>query len=72
MKIDHSSVQILVDGADHGDDILEAETQAALERAIAARDNANNQIEREKAKQLIDRHMVRLKVADLQRRKRRR
>lgn len=72
VKIDHSSVQILVDEADHGDDILEAETQAALERAIAARDNANNQIEREKAKQLIDRHMVRLKVADLQRRKRRR
>lgn len=72
VKIDHSSVQILVDEADHGDDILEAETQAALERAIAARDNAGNQIEREKAKQLIDRHMVRLKVADLQRRKRRR
>lgn len=71
VKIDHSSVQILVDEADHGDDILEAETQAALERAIAARDNANNQIEREKAKQLIDRHVVRLKVADLQRRKRR-
>ena len=72
VKIDHSSVQILVDEADHGDDIIEAETQAALERAIAARDNAGNQIEREKAKQLIDRHMVRLKVADLQRRKRRR
>ncbi len=72
VKIDHSSVQILVDEADHGDDILEAETQAALERAITARDNAGNQIEREKAKQLIDRHMVRLKVADLQRRKRRR
>ena len=30
------------------------------------------QVEREKAKQLIDRHMVRLKVADLHRRKRRR
>ena len=72
VKIDHSSVQILVDEADHGDDILEAETQAALERAITARDNAGDQIEREKAKQLIDRHMVRLKVADLQRRKRRR
>ena len=40
VKIDHSSVQILVDEADHGDDIIEAETQAALERAIAAHDNA--------------------------------
>lgn len=72
VKIDYSSVQILVDEADHGDDIIEAETQAALERAIKARDEAGNQVEREKAKQLIDRHMVRLKVADLHRRKRRR
>ena len=72
VKIDYSSVQILVDEADHGDDIIEAETQAALERAIKARDEAGNQVEREKAKPLIDRHMVRLKVADLHRRKRRR
>ncbi len=72
VEIDQTGVRILVDEADHGDDIIEAETQAALERAIAARDNADDQIEREKAKQLIDRHMVRLKVADLQRHKRRR
>lgn len=72
VKIDYSSVQILVDEADHGDDIIEAETQKALERAIKARDEAGDQVEREKAKQLIDRHMVRLKVADLHRRKRRR
>ena len=72
VKIDYSSVQVLVDEADHGDDIIEAETQAALERAIKARDEAGDQVEREKAKQLIDRHMVRLKVADLHRRKRRR
>ena len=71
VEIDQTGVRILVDEADHGDDIIEAETQAALERAIAARDNADDQIEREKAKQLIDRHLVRLKVADLQRHKRR-
>ena len=72
VEIDQTGVRILVDEADHGDDIIEAETQAALERAIAARDNADDQVEREKAKQLIDRHLVRLKVADLQRHKRRR
>lgn len=72
VEIDQTGLRILVDEADHGDDIIEAETQAALERAIAARDNADDQIEREKAKQLIDRHLVRLKVADLQRHKRRR
>lgn len=71
VEINHSRVRILVDEADHGDDIIEAETQAALERAVQARDNAETQVEREKAKQLIDRHVVRLKVADLHRRKRR-
>ena len=45
-------MQILVDEADHGDDIIEAETQKALERAIKARDEAGDQVEREKAKHL--------------------
>lgn len=71
VKIDQTGVRILVDEADHGDEIVEAEAQAALERARQAHDEAGTQIEREKAKQLMDRHMVRLKVADLQRRKRR-
>jgi len=72
VEINQRSIKVLVDEADHSDDIIEAETQAALERAIKARDEAGDQVEREKAKQLIDRHMVRLKVADLHRRKRRR
>lgn len=70
-KVDQTGVRILVDEADHGEDIIEAETQAALQRALKARDESGDQVEREKAKQLIDRHLVRLKVADLQRRKRR-
>ena len=64
-------VKILVDEADHGEDIMVAETQAALERAIALRDNASSTVELEKAHQLIDRHAVRLKVSELHRRKRR-
>jgi len=43
-----------------------------LKRAIAMRDNAKDQIELEQAHQLVDRHMVRLKVADLHRRRRNR
>lgn len=70
VEITGSSVRILVDEADHGEDIIEAETQVALERAIQMRDEAEDQIELEKAHQLVDRHMVRLKVADLHRRKR--
>jgi len=72
VKIDQAGVEVLVDEADHGEDIIEADTQAALQRAIELRDNAQDQIELDRAHQLVDRHSVRLKVADLQRRRRRR
>ena len=72
VQIDQTQIRVLVDEADHGDDIIEAESQAALERAMKQRDEAGDQIERENARQLIDRHLVRLKVADLKRRQRRR
>ncbi len=71
IEISPERVRVLVDEADHGEDILESETKAALERAIKMRDNAANQVELEKAHQLVDRHMVRLKVAGLQRHRRR-
>lgn len=71
VEVNGKTVKILVDEADHGEDIMESETQAALERAIALRDSAGDAVELDKAHRLIDRHMVRLKVADLQRRKRR-
>lgn len=67
VEITASSVRILVDEADHGDDIVEAETRAALERAVQMRDEAPTQVELEKAHQLIDRHAVRLKLAELRR-----
>lgn len=70
VEITGKTVRILVDEAEHGEDIVEAETQAALERAIKMRDEATDQVELEKAHQLVDRHMVRLKVADLHRRRR--
>lgn len=70
VEISYDYVQILVDEAEHGDDIIEAETKLALERAIKLRDESDDQVEREKAHQLVDRHLVRLKVAELQRRKR--
>lgn len=71
IEINTERVRVLVDEAEHGDDIIEAESKAALDRAIAQRDSATNQVELDKAHQLVDRHMVRLKVADLQRRHRR-
>ena len=69
-EISQNKVRILVDEADYGEDIIESESKAALERAMNMRDNAKNQVELEQAHQLVDRHMVRLKVADLHRRRR--
>ena len=71
VDIDQKRIKVLVDEADRGEDIVEAESKAALEKAIKLRDTAKNQVELEKAHQLVDRHMVRLKVADLRRRHRR-
>mgnify|MGYP000852852270 FL=1 len=70
VEISADRVRVLVDEAEHGEDIVEAESQAALERAIKLRDDAKTQVELEKAHQLVDRHAVRLKVADLHRRRR--
>lgn len=71
IEIDSEHVRVLVDEAEHGEDITEAESKAALERATKMRDEATSRVELEKAHQLVDRHAVRLKVADLHRRKRR-
>ena len=66
-EIDQNGVRVLVDRAIKGEDISEDESRAALERALALRDNATNQIELDQAHELVDRHTVRLKVAELRR-----
>jgi F-type H+-transporting ATPase subunit epsilon len=71
IEVSQHRIRVLVDEAEHGDDIIEAESKAALERALHMRQSATSQIELEQAHQLIDRHSVRLRVADLHRRHRR-
>lgn len=68
VEVSQGTVRVLVDEADHSDDIIESESKAALARALELRDSAKNQVELEEAHQLVDRHTVRLKVADLRRR----
>lgn len=70
LEVNPKGLKVLVDEADSGEDIVEAETKAALERAIKMRDSAKDQVELEKAHQLVERHGVRLKVAELRRRNR--
>jgi F-type H+-transporting ATPase subunit epsilon len=67
IEISSDHVKVLVDEADHGDDVIEAETEKALERAMKLRDSAASQVELEKAQALVDRHATRLKVASLRR-----
>ena len=71
IEVNAKQVKILVDEADHDDDIIEAESQKALERAMEMRENAADQVELERAAELIDRHAIRLHVAELRRRSKR-
>ncbi len=71
IEVTTESLRVLVDEADSGEDIVEAESKAALDRALKMRDEAKDQVELEKASAMVDRHAVRLKVADLRRRHRR-
>ncbi len=70
IDIDQKSIKVLVDEADRGDDIVEAEAQKALEKALDLKANAKTAVELEKASALVDRHQVRLNVAGLRRRRR--
>ena len=72
IEINPKGLKVLVDEADSGEDIVESESKAALERALKQRDGATDKVELERAHQLVERHGVRLKVAELHRRHHRR
>ena len=70
VEIGTESVRLLIDEADHADDIHEEEAKKALERAQALKEEAQDQMELDHAQALIDRYAVRLKVAELRRHRR--
>lgn len=70
IEIADNTVRVLVDEADAADEINEAEIKKALEEAHKLRAEAKDQISLDHAQSLIDRSAVRLKVADLKRRRR--
>lgn len=72
LEVGKNGVRVLVDEATHGDEINEAEAQKAHEVALSLRKDAKNQVELDKAQAMIDRHGLRLEVASLRRRHRRR
>ena len=71
IEVSKNKVRILVDEAAHGDEIVEAEAKAALDRALKMQADAKEQVDIDEAHELVDRHSVRLKVAELRRRHRR-
>ncbi len=72
IEVEDNTLRVLVDEADRADDINEAEVQKALARAQKMKAEAKDQVSLEHAQQLVDRQAVRLQVAALRRRHRRR
>ncbi len=71
VEILDNSVRVLVDEADHSDEINEADAKKALDEAHKLRSTAKDQISLDKAQSMIDMHNVRLQVSSLKHRKRR-
>lgn len=72
IEVADNTLRVLVDEADHADEINEAEVQKALERANKMKAEAKDQLSLEHAQGLVDRQAVRLQVAGLKRRHQRR
>lgn len=68
IEVSDNTLRVLVDEADHADEVNEAEAQKALERAQKMKAEAKDEVSLEHAQQLIDRQQVRLQVASLKRR----
>ena len=68
VEIGNGNVRLLSDEAEKPQEITLAEAQKALERAETMKASAKDQIELEKAQELIDRSKVRIQIAGLKNR----
>lgn len=68
IEVRDNTLRVLVDEADHAENINEAEAEAAHQRALQLKRDAKDQISLEQAQALVDRTAVRLQVAALKRR----
>ena len=68
VEVAGGELRVLVDEADHADDINEAEAQVAIDRAKKMVEEAKDEVSLEHAQALVDRQAVRLQVAGLKRR----
>lgn len=70
IEVADNTLRVLVDEADHADEINESEAQKAMDLAQKMKAEAKDQVSLEHAQTLIDRSAVRLQVAGLKRRRR--
>ena len=70
VEVADNNLRILVDEADHADEINEVEAQKAYDLAQKMKSEAKDQVSLEHAQSLVDRSAVRLQVAGLKRRHR--
>lgn len=71
IEVSDDTLRLLVDEADHADEINEQEAQKAFELAKKMKAEAKDEVSLEQAQSLMDRQAVRLQVAGLRRRNRR-
>lgn len=70
IEVADNVLTVLVDDADHADEISEAEAQKAYDLAHKMKDEAKDQVSLDRAQGMIDRQATRLQVAGLNRRRR--
>lgn len=68
LEVAKGGARVLVDEAEHGDEVSEAEAEKAHKAALDMLKNAKTQVELNQAQSLVDRQSVRLNVAKLRRR----
>jgi F-type H+-transporting ATPase subunit epsilon len=68
IEVSSNTLRIIVDEADHADEINEAEAEAAHQRAMQMKAEAKDQVSLDHAQALLDRSSIRLQVAGLKRR----
>lgn len=69
IEVENDNLRLLVDEADHADEINEQEAQKAFELAKKMKADAKDQVSLNHAQSLVDRQAVRLQVAGLRRRR---
>jgi F-type H+-transporting ATPase subunit epsilon len=70
IEVAENTIRMLVDAADHADEISEDEARRAYELAQKMKAEAKDEVSLEKAQAMVDRSAVRLQVAGLRRNRR--